>query len=93
VLRRCAVNDTLYLNKVLLVGSREETIIGTPLVTKASVMARVEEHTHTDKVYAFKKRRRKNSQRTRGIRHPVSALRIVSVESEGAPEAKTADAK
>ncbi|KAH9796987.1 50S ribosomal protein L21 [Citrus sinensis] len=43
-LKFCEVNDKLILNKVLLLGSQHQTIIGRPMVPDAAVHAVVEEH-------------------------------------------------
>ncbi len=77
------VGARLALKKVLLVGSRAGTLIGMPLVQRAHVLAAVEQQALTEKMYVFKKRRRKNSQRTRGVRHPVTQLRILQVLAPG----------
>jgi len=74
------VNDTLRLQRVLLLGSTAETIIGRPYVPGASVVAAVEEHFLDGKVLSFYKRRRKNSRRLRGHRQPLTTLRILDVE-------------
>ncbi|KAK1301834.1 hypothetical protein QJS10_CPB12g00894 [Acorus calamus] len=43
-LKFCEVNDKLILNKVLMLGSRTQTIIGRPILPDAAVHAVVEEH-------------------------------------------------
>ncbi|XP_057949320.1 large ribosomal subunit protein bL21m isoform X2 [Malania oleifera] len=43
-LKFCEVNDKLILNKVLLLGSRNQTIVGRPILPDAAVHAVVEEH-------------------------------------------------
>jgi large subunit ribosomal protein L21 len=64
------------LDKVLLVGSKTETMLGHPYLEGAIVHSTVEEITEADKVMIFKKRRRKNSKRLRGFRRDVVTLRI-----------------
>lgn len=86
------VNDKVKLQRVLLLGNADETVIGRPYVPGASVTAAVEEQFLDGKVIIFHKRRRKNSRRTKGHRQPLTTLRILSVEGlqeeEGAaPEA------
>eukprot|EP01041_Mallomonas_annulata_P002882 gene2882-5653_t len=73
------IGDNIELSKVLLVGCRDFTHIGRPLVSGAKVMATVEEMVKDDKVIIFKKRRRKNSQRTRGFRRQLTILRITDI--------------
>jgi large subunit ribosomal protein L21 len=70
----------IVLNKVLLVGTPDLTVAGTPLVTKAKVYACCEEQTLTDKILVFKKKRRKNYKRLRGWRHPITGLRITGID-------------
>jgi large subunit ribosomal protein L21 len=79
-IRGVDVNDKLRLNRVLLLGSQTETVIGRPYVGEASVTAAVEEQFLDGKVIVFKKRRRKNSRRTNGHRQPLTSLRILSVD-------------
>ncbi|XP_020577912.1 50S ribosomal protein L21, mitochondrial [Phalaenopsis equestris] len=67
-LKYCEVNDKLILSKVLMLGSRTETIIGRPILPDAAVHAVVEEHALDAKVIIFKKKRRKNYRRTKGHR-------------------------
>ncbi|OVA14923.1 Ribosomal protein L21 [Macleaya cordata] len=70
-LKFCEVNDKLILSKVLMVGSKSQTIIGRPILPDAAVHAVVEEHALDAKVIIFKKKRRKNYRRTKGHRQPV----------------------
>lgn len=73
------VNDKLQLQRVLLLGSQAETIVGRPYVPHAAVTAAVEEQFLDGKVLIFHKRRRKNSRRLRGHRQPLTTLRILDV--------------
>ena len=73
------VNDKISLNRILLVGSAEETVVGRPYVPDASVIAAVEEQFLDGKVISFYKRRRKNSRRLRGHRQPLTTLRILDI--------------
>ncbi|KAL0906677.1 hypothetical protein M5K25_025190 [Dendrobium thyrsiflorum] len=79
-LKYCEVNDKLILNKVLMMGSRTETIIGRPILTEAAVHAVVEEHALDAKVIIFKKKRRKNYRRTKGHRQELTKLRITDIQ-------------
>lgn len=73
------INDKVELGRVLLLGSRTETVIGRPYVPDARVIAAVEEQFLDGKVLIFHKRRRKNSRRLRGHRQPLTTLRILEV--------------
>ena len=62
--------------KVLLLGTKNVTVIGRPFIEGASVSALVEEQTQDAKVYIFKRRRRKHSQTSKGHRRKLTILRI-----------------
>ncbi|KAG9157821.1 hypothetical protein Leryth_000009 [Lithospermum erythrorhizon] len=85
-LKYCDVNDKLILNKVLMLGSATQTIIGRPILPDASVHVVVEEHALDAKVLIFKKKRRKNYRRTRGHRQELTRLRIIDIQGIQKPE-------
>ena len=73
------VGDVIRLDKILLIGTKEQTVIGTPIIENAYVLAEVQENTKSSKLIVFKKKRRKNYRRTRGVRLPITILRILDV--------------
>jgi large subunit ribosomal protein L21 len=75
------IGEKIYLEKVLLAGSENFTLVGTPLLSneKVRVLATVTEHSKTAKVIVFKKKRRKNYKRKRGHRQDITVLRINDV--------------
>ncbi|KAK1302363.1 hypothetical protein QJS10_CPB12g00907 [Acorus calamus] len=85
-LKFCEVNDKLILNKVLMLGSRTQTIIGRPILPDAAVHAVVEEHALDAKVIIFKKKRRKNYRRTKGHRQELTKLRITNIQGIEEPQ-------
>ncbi|KAL3643420.1 hypothetical protein CASFOL_014235 [Castilleja foliolosa] len=85
-LKHCDVNDKVVLNKVLLLGSQTQTIIGRPILPDAAVHAVVEEHALDAKVIIFKKKRRKNYRRTNGHRQELTKLRITDIQGIEKPE-------
>ncbi|XP_054800495.1 50S ribosomal protein L21, mitochondrial [Prosopis cineraria] len=85
-LKFCEVNDKLILNKVLLLGSQSQTIVGRPMLPDAAVHAVVEEHALDAKVIIFKKKRRKNYRRTKGHRQELTKLRITDIQGIEKPE-------
>ncbi|KAG8086384.1 hypothetical protein GUJ93_ZPchr0010g9034 [Zizania palustris] len=87
-LKFCDVNDKLILNRVLMLGSQNQTIIGRPVLPDAAVHAVVEEHALDAKVIIFKKKRRKNYRRTKGHRQELTKLRITNIE--GTDKSETA---
>ncbi|XP_073048104.1 large ribosomal subunit protein bL21m-like [Primulina eburnea] len=86
MLKFCDVNDKLILNKVLMLGSKSQTIIGRPILPDAAVHAVVEEHALDAKVIIFKKKRRKNYRRTKGHRQELTKLRITDIQGIEKPE-------
>ncbi|KAL6769735.1 MRPL21 [Auxenochlorella protothecoides x Auxenochlorella symbiontica] len=85
------VNDRITLDRVLLAGTADATIIGRPVVPGITVTAAVEEQFLDGKVLIFHKRRRKNSRRTKGHRQPLTMLRILDVDGvEGMGDASPA---
>ncbi len=73
------VGETIHVNRVLLVGSKDATIIGSPLIKDATVEATVEEQALADKVIVFKKKRRKGYRRWKGHRSALTILRIKDI--------------
>ncbi|KAK6917557.1 Ribosomal protein L21-like [Dillenia turbinata] len=88
-LKFCEVNDKLILNRVLLLGTANQTIIGRPTLLGAPVYAVVEEHALDAKVIIFKKKRRKNYRRTKGHRQELTRLRIIDIQGIEKPEKTT----
>ena len=72
---------TLTLSEVLMVGGDAGTTIGTPLVDGASVSAEVLEQGRGPKILVFKKKRRKDYQRTRGHLQDLTTLRIKGINA------------
>jgi len=70
------IGEDIILSKVLMVGTKDFTAIGTPLLKQAAVSATVQEQTKTSKVIIFKKKRRKNSEKTQGHRQEVTVMQI-----------------
>jgi len=69
----------VVFDQVLAVFDGETSTIGAPNVDGASVRGEIVEQTRAPKVFAFKKRRRKNSKRKRGHRQDLTVVRITSV--------------
>ncbi|KAJ0677713.1 putative ribosomal protein L21 [Helianthus annuus] len=79
----------IILNKVLMLGSKTQTMIGRPVLPEAAVHAVVEEHALDAKVIIFKKKRRKNYRRTKGHRQELTKLRITDIQGIEKPEIPT----
>jgi len=77
------ISSEILLDKVLLVGTKEYTVIGTPLLIKAKVLARVEEQSKAEKIIVFfKMDASKTSRRRLGHRQPYTLLHILDVMVE-----------
>lgn len=67
--------DTVTFDNVLMLGG-ENTVVGTPLVSGATVEATVKKQGHNPKILVFKFKRRKDYKRTKGHKQPVTILEI-----------------
>ena len=81
--------DMVEFSEVLAVGGE----IGAPLVAGALVTAEILEQGRARKVISFKKRRRQNSQRTKGYRQHLTTVKIAEILTGGAKPSKKAAAK
>ena len=81
--------DMVEFNEVLAVGSE----IGAPIVSGALVTAEILEQGRAKKVISFKKRRRQNSQRTKGHRQHLTTVKIAEILTGGAKPSKKAATK
>lgn len=70
-------------NKVMLIDHEGKTTIGTPVVEGVVVEATVLEHLRGDKVYVFKKKRRKGFKKFNGHRQYLSLLKIENIVEGG----------
>ena len=73
--------DKVALGEVMMIVDGEQTTIGSPFLSGASVSAEILAHTRGPKVIAFKKRRRKNSKRKRGHRQDLTRVRITGISA------------
>jgi large subunit ribosomal protein L21 len=82
--------DQIVFGEVLAVTGGDTAAVGAPLVSGASVAARVIAQDRADKVMIFKKRRRHNYRRTKGHRQHLTVLRIEEILTGGAKPSKPA---
>lgn len=73
------VQTPILLDKVMMVGSTNYTVIGQPMIPSAKVLATVEEHDKTQKVIIYKKQRRKTYANKTGHRQPYTLLKITDI--------------
>jgi len=70
-------------NKVMLIDHEGKTTIGTPVLEGALVQATVLEHLRGDKVFVFKKKRRKGFKKFNGHRQYLSLVKIEDIVEKG----------
>ena len=81
--------DAISFDQVMLVGGGEgaEPTLGAPLVSGATVAGEIVAQTRGPHLLIFKKRRRKNSRRSRGHRQWLTTVRITDILTGGAQPA------
>jgi len=81
--------DAISFGEVMLVGGADgaDPTVGAPLVSGASVTGEIVEQTRGPRLLIFKKRRRKNSRRSRGHRQSLTKVRITDILTGSAPAA------
>ena len=77
------VGQEITFDQVLAVGNGGDLQIGAPLVSGASVVAKVVAHGKHDKVRIFKMRRRKHYQQRQGHRQGYTELKIGTISGAG----------
>ncbi len=68
-------------DKVLLVDNNDKITVGTPIVEKANVSAKVLNHVQGDTVLVFKKKRRKGYQTLNGHRQKYTEIEIQDINA------------
>lgn len=91
-LLQAPVEDSITLDRVLLIADEQDVHVGSPLVANATVSATVLGHLKGDKVLVFKKRKRKRYRVKRGHRQDFTQLMIDSV-SVGSKKTKSTKKK
>ena len=71
----------ITLDQVLAIGNGDNLTVGAPLVSGATVVAKVLSHGKHDKVRIFKLRRRKHYQKRQGHRQSYTELEIASINA------------
>jgi large subunit ribosomal protein L21 len=79
----------VVFDEVLALFDGATNHVGAPRLKGASVVGEIVEQARGPKVYAFKKRRRKNSKRKRGHRQDLTIVRVTDILS-GAEQAARA---
>jgi len=79
------IGTEIVLDQVLFVGSGDDVTLGSPLVSGATVTARVVAHGRGNKVRIYKMRRRKHYRKTQGHRQNFTEIEIVGIGSSATP--------
>lgn len=74
----------LDFNKVMLIEHNGKTIVGTPVIEGASVHGTIVDHLRGDKVFVFKKKRRKGFKKFNGHRQYLSLVKIEDINEKAA---------
>ncbi len=80
----------IVFDEVLALFDGETNQVGLPRVAGATVVGEIVEQTRGPKVYAFKKRRRKNSKRKRGHKQDLTIVRVTDILTGGDAPARAA---
>jgi large subunit ribosomal protein L21 len=73
------VGQEIVLDQVLLVADGEALRMGAPLVSGATVKAKVLGHGRGDKIHIFKMRRRKHYRKSQGHRQNYTEIEILGI--------------
>jgi large subunit ribosomal protein L21 len=73
------VGAEIALDQVLLMADGDAVTLGNPLVTGASVKAKVIGHGRGDKIDIFKMRRRKHYRKSQGHRQNYTEIEILAI--------------
>jgi large subunit ribosomal protein L21 len=82
----------IVFDEVLALFDGDTSNVGAPRVAGASVVGEIVEQARGPKVYAFKKRRRKNSKRKRGHKQDLTVVRVTDILSGGESASKETSA-
>jgi large subunit ribosomal protein L21 len=73
------IGAEITLDQVLLVSNGDNVSMGAPLLSGASVTAKVVSHGRGDKIRIFKMRRRKHYRKTMGHRQNFTEIEILGI--------------
>jgi large subunit ribosomal protein L21 len=73
------VGSEIVLDQVLMVADGDKVTLGTPMLSGATVKAKVLSHGRADKVHIFKMRRRKHYRKSQGHRQNYTEIEILGI--------------
>ena len=75
--------EQIRIEEVLLISDADRSLVGTPYVDDAAVLATVERQTRGEKLIVFKYKSKKRYRHRRGHRQELTVLRIDDILAEG----------
>ena len=75
--------EQIRIEEVLLISDADRSLVGTPFVDDAAVLATVERQTRGEKLIVFKYKSKKRYRHRRGHRQELTVLRIDDILAEG----------
>ena len=79
--------ESVTFDKVLLIDNDGKVNVGAPVISGATVTAKVVEHLKGDKVIVFKKKRRKGYKKKNGHRQYLTSIVIEGISEKGGAKA------
>lgn len=76
-----AEGESVTFDKVLAVADGDNVTVGTPVVSGATVTAKVTKQGKAKKIYVFKMKRKKNERSKKGHRQPYTKITIESINA------------
>jgi large subunit ribosomal protein L21 len=73
--------DTVTFDRVLAVSKEDGLVAGSPVVSGATVTAKVEKHVKGQKIIVFKYKPKKNYRRKQGHRQPYTKVVIEKIQA------------
>ena len=73
--------DTIKLDRVLMVADGDKVSVGSPVLDKATVTAKIRAHGRGDKVEIVKFRRRKHSRTQAGHRQSFTEIEVTDIKA------------
>ncbi len=77
---QAAEGQSVDLNPVLMVSDDQGVRVGNPVLSGATVTAKVKSHGRAEKIKVFKMRRRKHYRKTQGHRQSYTEIEITGIK-------------
>jgi large subunit ribosomal protein L21 len=75
--------EQIRIEEVLLISDADQSLVGTPFVDNAAVLATVERQARGEKLIVFKYKSKKRYRHRRGHRQELTVLRIDDILADG----------